>query len=304
VPTEIDVAAHLGISVRALQRQLAGHDTSFGALLAEVRYGRALIELAHPHTPLPVVAARVGFAEQSSFQRAFRRWQGVTPGQYRRQLRHHHQQPALPAVRLHHALNLLQTERPQERRGAEVWALIVNRSFEKRVEILCIDTDGIRRAYPASFVRFVAPGRELWRSVNLPVAEPLTFSVRYHVGGEHFDDDDGGHPFVLSRDDGARLGEPDLVYVRGFAFDVGQSRWQWQAEVLTRPWPGVQLVAEIETEQGWLPLAARQVRCSVTAAWWVVCGAVGGERVRFVLTGPHGQTLDDNDGGGYPLNWL
>ena len=302
VPDERQVAAHLGLSVRALQRQLKAQDCHFSALLAQVRHARAIRELAWPDTPLPVVAARVGFAEQSSFQRAFVRWHGITPGQYRRQLCHHHQAPAAPPVRLYLARNLLQTEHSAERRGGQVWAAVSNLSFEKRLEVLCIDADGIRRAYPASFVRFLAPGRELWCSVNLPVAEPLTFTLRYQVGGETYSDDDHGHPYILSRADGVRLGEPALVLHQALAVEDGEGGWWWQARLYSQPWPGLSLRAEVMAGDA-PPLVARSVGATATSHQWQLAGRLVSERLRFVLSDGRQQWLDDNDGQGYPLNW-
>lgn len=302
VPDERQVAAHFGLSVRALQRQLKAQDSHFGALLAQVRHARAIRELAWPDTPLPVVAARVGFAEQSSFQRAFVRWHGITPGQYRRQLRHHHQPLMAPPVRLYLARNLLQTEHSAERRGGQVWVAVSNLSFEKRLEVLCIDADGIRRAYPASFVRFLAPGRELWCSVNLPVAEPLTFSLRYQVGGETYSDDDHGHPYILSRADGVRLGEPPLVLHQALAVEDGEGGWWWQARLYTQPWPGLSLCAQALNGTV-VALTSRCVRTTASHHEWQLAGRLASERLRFVLSDGQQQWLDDNDGQGYPLNW-
>jgi AraC-like DNA-binding protein len=38
-----------------------------------------------PAFKLVEIASLLGFSEQSAFQRAFKRWAGMTPGQYRRQ---------------------------------------------------------------------------------------------------------------------------------------------------------------------------------------------------------------------------
>jgi len=303
LPDEVTVAAHIGLSVRALQRQLRSHDTHFGALLAQVRHARAIRELAYPETPLSVVAARLGFVEQSSFQRAFVRWHGITPGQYRRQLSHHHQLAPVPPVRLYYARNLLQTERTSDRRGGEVWAAVTNLSFEKRLEVLCVDADGIRRAYPASFVRFLAPGRELWCSVNLPVAEPLTFSLRYQVGGESYSDDDHGHPYIVSRDDGVRLGEPPLVLHRALAVEDGEQGWWWQARLFSQPWPDATLTVAVSGGERPDRLSARLLRTTATCHEWAFAGHLRGNQLRFTLGNDEQQWDDDNDGQGYPLTW-
>jgi AraC-like DNA-binding protein len=74
----------LALSKRTLQRRLDAEGVSFRALTDEVRRGLATQYLADGHVSLSEIALLLGFSEQASFQRAFLRWTGVTPGQYRR----------------------------------------------------------------------------------------------------------------------------------------------------------------------------------------------------------------------------
>ncbi len=76
------VPRRLGMSGRSLQRKLAGHDTSFGAVLDDVRRAKVL-ELIDQPTPLGNIAFSAGFADHSSLSRAFKRWTGETPRQRR-----------------------------------------------------------------------------------------------------------------------------------------------------------------------------------------------------------------------------
>jgi len=55
------VARRLGLGPRTLRHRLAGLNVS----------------------PIKEIASRLGYSEQSAFQRAFKRWTGMTPGQYR-----------------------------------------------------------------------------------------------------------------------------------------------------------------------------------------------------------------------------
>ncbi len=77
------VAPMLGLSSRTLHRRLGECGRSFRELLDEVRRSRSERFLRHPSLPLAEIAFMLGYTEQSSFQHAFRRWTGMTPGEYR-----------------------------------------------------------------------------------------------------------------------------------------------------------------------------------------------------------------------------
>ncbi|MCA9547733.1 MAG: AraC family transcriptional regulator ligand-binding domain-containing protein [Myxococcales bacterium] len=78
------VAARLGLSRRTLQRRLGEVGTAFSTLLAQVRRDRATRLLADPSLSLVEVALLLGYADETAFQRAFRRWFGTSPGRWRR----------------------------------------------------------------------------------------------------------------------------------------------------------------------------------------------------------------------------
>jgi len=80
------VASELHLSPRTLQRRLSAEDWTYNDLVDDVRFAMARRRMAGSDTPLKAVAADLGFSEQASFTRAFRRWIGVTPREYRRQL--------------------------------------------------------------------------------------------------------------------------------------------------------------------------------------------------------------------------
>lgn len=71
---------------RTLQSRLEQHGLTFREVLDRVRYRLAELHLGNPALSLSDVAARLGFAEQSAFQHAFKRWSGQSPGDYRRRL--------------------------------------------------------------------------------------------------------------------------------------------------------------------------------------------------------------------------
>lgn len=79
------VAARMGLAVRTLQSRLQRHGVSFQALLDGLRRSLAELYLRDPALSLSDIALLLGFAEQSSFNRAFRRWRGQSPTAFRRQ---------------------------------------------------------------------------------------------------------------------------------------------------------------------------------------------------------------------------
>jgi AraC-like DNA-binding protein len=80
-------ARKLGMSVRTLQVQLGDAGLHFSDLLENQRIETAKSCLAQANLSLDDVAARLGYAEQSSFGRAFKRWTGLSPKQFRQQSR-------------------------------------------------------------------------------------------------------------------------------------------------------------------------------------------------------------------------
>lgn len=83
-PTLDAVARALGLSARGLQRRLSEARTSFVMLLREVRCDVACEHLSGTDIDLAELSFLLGFSEPSAFHRAFRRWRGVTPADFRR----------------------------------------------------------------------------------------------------------------------------------------------------------------------------------------------------------------------------
>ena len=82
-PTLQTVAAALGASMRTLQRRLDAQNTNFNALLEEVSLQLAKEYLANPRFSAKEVAFMVGYADLSTFIRAFKRATGQTPVEFR-----------------------------------------------------------------------------------------------------------------------------------------------------------------------------------------------------------------------------
>lgn len=72
------------IGVRTLQRRIKAHGTSFHTLLGEARFALAKNRLEDPASTTAGIAAQLGYTDSAHFIRAFRRWSGMTPGEFRK----------------------------------------------------------------------------------------------------------------------------------------------------------------------------------------------------------------------------
>jgi AraC-like DNA-binding protein len=79
-----EVAARLHRGTSTLQRQLQQEGVTYRGVLDGTRRMLAEGWLADGETPLSQIAYLLGFADQSGFARAFRRWTGVSPSDFRR----------------------------------------------------------------------------------------------------------------------------------------------------------------------------------------------------------------------------
>lgn len=83
LPTRAEAADAFGLSERTLARRLQQHGSSYADIVDTVRRDLALHRIRHTSLPLKDIAHELGFAELSPFYRAFQRWTGSTPAQWR-----------------------------------------------------------------------------------------------------------------------------------------------------------------------------------------------------------------------------
>lgn len=86
LPSAEAVSRQLGVSISTLRRQLKEEGSSFQTLKDDCRRAAALQYLASNELSLAEVSGLLGFDETSAFFRAFKRWTGQTPSQYRASL--------------------------------------------------------------------------------------------------------------------------------------------------------------------------------------------------------------------------
>jgi AraC-like DNA-binding protein len=78
------IAERLSMSSRTFKRRLQEHGTSFRQLVEAARKAEAVRLLNATSLSVAQVADRLGYADASSFSRAFHKWTSTTPGAFRR----------------------------------------------------------------------------------------------------------------------------------------------------------------------------------------------------------------------------
>lgn len=79
-----DLALHVGVSARTIDRHLKKEGLQFRHLAQQVRFERACELMSARTATVAQVAAELGFSDAANFSRAFRRVVGMTPGEFRR----------------------------------------------------------------------------------------------------------------------------------------------------------------------------------------------------------------------------
>lgn len=79
----VHMASRLNMAPRTLRRRLHDLGTSYQMIIEQLRRGRAVELLLHSSRSVDDIATDLGYQDPSNFGRAFRRWTGQSPRQYR-----------------------------------------------------------------------------------------------------------------------------------------------------------------------------------------------------------------------------
>ncbi len=79
-----EIAARLKLPTWTLRRKLAEEGTQFRSILNDTRRDLAMVYIRETDLAFGEIAYLLGFASAEAFQRAFKRWSGRTPGEFRR----------------------------------------------------------------------------------------------------------------------------------------------------------------------------------------------------------------------------
>ncbi len=85
-PSQVALADSLGISAWTLRRRLAEEGTAFNKVRRRCQLEMATELLQRPDLSVDAIAALVDFSDASAFSRAFQKWTGQTPADYRKAL--------------------------------------------------------------------------------------------------------------------------------------------------------------------------------------------------------------------------
>ena len=83
MPSLEEVGRSLGVTPQTLRRRLHEEGQGYQAIKDDLRRDAAIEYLARPDLTLIEIANLLGFSEASTFHRAFKKWTGVAPGEYR-----------------------------------------------------------------------------------------------------------------------------------------------------------------------------------------------------------------------------
>lgn len=84
IPSFEQLAFKMGFTPSSLRRRLSTGNTSYQTLVDQVRKEQAEKLLKNRNTSVEYIALQLGFADASNFRRAFKRWTGETPSDYRK----------------------------------------------------------------------------------------------------------------------------------------------------------------------------------------------------------------------------
>ena len=81
------LAGEMHMTPATMRRRLHDEGTSYQTIKDDLRRDLAIGSLSHSQRSVADIARELGFADRSAFHRAFRKWTGASPGEFRRTLK-------------------------------------------------------------------------------------------------------------------------------------------------------------------------------------------------------------------------
>ena len=81
-----EIADATNMSARTLQRRLTDNGLKFNDLLNQAKFDHAKEKLENSQTPITEIAESLGYSDAAHFTRAFHRWSGVSPTDYKKRI--------------------------------------------------------------------------------------------------------------------------------------------------------------------------------------------------------------------------
>ena len=86
VPDFEELAEEMSITPATMRRRLHEEGESYQSIKDQLRRDLAISYLSHSRRSVMDIAVELGFSERSAFHRAFRKWTGASPGEFRRKI--------------------------------------------------------------------------------------------------------------------------------------------------------------------------------------------------------------------------
>jgi AraC-like DNA-binding protein len=86
MPEFDEIASRLALTPQTLRRRLKEENNSYQGIKDQMRRDAAIYYLSRAHLGIAEISQMMGFSEPSTFHRAFKKWTGMTPGEYRQGL--------------------------------------------------------------------------------------------------------------------------------------------------------------------------------------------------------------------------
>lgn len=86
IPSAQDAARYFNMSLSSIKKRLAEENTSYQKICDEVRFSRCSELMKKENKAIKEIAIELGFANASAFNKAFKRWTGCSPSEYKNKI--------------------------------------------------------------------------------------------------------------------------------------------------------------------------------------------------------------------------